>query len=416
MTSNTSSTSADAATTLVIFGATGDLAMRLLYPGLFRLEQHGHLDGVKLVGTGLEDWSLDQFIAHIETAIAGSGDAWAKRFLGRWSYVPGDLTADAVALLGPHMSLTNVHYLALPPGMFPKAADAIAESGITTAGTHRLVIEKPFGISGQSAAALEDALHAHWDEAQIFRIDHFLGKETVQNLTVTRFANRVFEPLLCAAHVDQVQITVGETLGVEGRYRYYDGIGALRDMIQNHLIQLFCLAAMEPPAVWDPNILRDQKVAVLRSVRNADAAVETWAARGQYGPGTLEGKPVAGYLDEPGIPADSKQKPSLPSASTSITGGGRAFRSTCVPGNDSDRKSPRSPTGSGSRQHNFSDKPLRRSNRTGWSFASTSPKASTCSSKPRPSGWRSKPTPAISTPTTAQRSRRSRRTSNYCST
>ncbi len=294
-------------TTLVIFGATGDLATRLLYPGLFRLEQNGHLDAVRLVGTGLEAWTERQFLDHLDRAIErvdDDGDVF-ERFLDRWSYHPGDLTPEAVAELRPHLSETNVHYLALPPGMFPQAAAAIATSGITATGDHRLVVEKPFGIDGASAGVLEGELHRHWSESQIFRIDHFLGKETVQNLTVTRFANRVFEPLLRAEHVDQVQITVSETLGVEGRYRYYDGIGALRDMIQNHLIQLLCLAAMDPPEVWNPDVLRDHKVAVLRSVRHHEGPVDTWAVRGQYDAGAIEGRPVRGYRDEPGIAAGS---------------------------------------------------------------------------------------------------------------
>ncbi len=294
-------------TTIVIFGATGDLAGRLLYPAMYRLEELGHLHDVRLVATALEDWTQDHFTNHIETALAAENTepATLTRLLNRWSYRQGDLTATTVAYLRPLMSETNVHYLALPPGLFPKAADAIADSGITDIGNHHLVVEKPFGTNRATAAALEADLHRHWDESQIFRIDHFLGKETVQNLSVMRFANRVIEPLLCATHVDQVQITVAETLGVEGRYRYYDGIGALRDMIQNHLIQLFCLAAMDPPAVWDAEVLRDHKVEILRSVRRSSADVNTWAARGQYTRGNQQGRLVDGYRDEPGIDADS---------------------------------------------------------------------------------------------------------------
>ena len=293
-------------TTVVIFGASGDLASRLLYPALLRLEELDLLDDVHLVGTALEDWSEQRFLEHLEESLADDHpDAKALATLKRrFVYRSGDLTQASIAELAPLVSDMNVHYLALPPGLFPKAACAIAESGITQHGHHHLVVEKPFGIDGASAAELEEELHLHWNEDQIFRIDHFLGKETVQNLSVMRFANRVIEPLLCADHVDQVQITVAETLGVEGRYRYYDGIGALRDMIQNHLVQLFCLAAMDPPAVWDADVLRDHKVEVLRSVR-CSADVSEWAARGQYTAGTVAGESVTGYLDEPGIDAAS---------------------------------------------------------------------------------------------------------------
>jgi len=294
-------------TTVVIFGASGDLAARLLYPALYRLEERGLLDEVRLVATALEDWTLAAFLGQVDTALAAhrTEPAPLERLRRRFSYQQGDLTPHAAAELAPLLSETNAYYLALPPGFFPTAAAAIAESGITQAGRHRLVVEKPFGTDGASAAALEDDLHRYWDERQIFRIDHYLGKETVQNLSVMRFANRVIEPLLRAEHVDQVQITVAETLGVEGRYRYYDGIGALRDMIQNHLMQLFCLAAMDAPAVWDADVLRDHKVEVMRAVRRPAGPVTGWASRGQYTAGSLRGSPVPGYLEEPGISAGS---------------------------------------------------------------------------------------------------------------
>ena len=149
--------------------------------------------------------------------------------------------------------------------MFADAAETIAKAGLAdeTTGWRRLVIEKPFGTDLASALALNEQLHRYWREDQIFRIDHFLGKETVQNILVFRFANRFVEPVLRAAHVDEIQITVAETLGVEGRSRYYDGIGALRDMIQNHLIQMMTISTMEPPALWDAEMIRDHKVEVL---------------------------------------------------------------------------------------------------------------------------------------------------------
>jgi glucose-6-phosphate 1-dehydrogenase len=294
-------------TTLVVFGAGGDLAGRLIFPALCRLEARGLLDGVHIVGYGLESFTDAEFVAHVGSSVSidGSSVGALARLVARLSYRTGDLSADAVGALRPDLADENVYYLALPPGVFPTAAGAIVEAGLTHSGSHRLVVEKPFGTDRSTAAELNRSLHEHWAESQIFRIDHFLGKETVQNLAVMRFANRVLEPLLCATHVDQVQITVAETIGVEGRYRYYDGIGALRDMVQNHLMQLFCLAAMDPPALWDPEILRDHKVEVLRSVRTPTGVVNDWAARGQYGPGSIDGTAVEGYRGEPGIGAAS---------------------------------------------------------------------------------------------------------------
>ena len=294
-------------TTLTIFGAAGDLAGRLLFPALYRLEARQMLDDLRIVGYGLEDLTTVEFVEHVRGAVGHEAPdrAALDRFVGRLSYHTGDLTAASVVVLQPDLSEQNLYYLALPPGLFPVAANAVAEAGLTDVGTHRLVVEKPFGTDRSTAADLNRTLHEHWREEQIFRIDHFLGKETVQNLAVMRFANRVFEPLLCAAHVDQVQITVAETLGVEGRYRYYDGIGALRDMVQNHLMQLFCLAAIEPPSVWDPEVLRDHKVEVLRSIRTPTDEVASWAARGRYGAGMVDGETVVGYLAEPGIAAES---------------------------------------------------------------------------------------------------------------
>ena len=290
-------------TTLVIFGATGDLANRLLFPALLRLEALDRLEGVCIIATGREDWTQEQFLARLDEALVDSdGDSRAQaRLTERFVYHCIDLTPESIASLAPALSDITIHYLALPPGLFGKAATAIAESGIASKGHHHVVVEKPFGTSGATAAALEEELHKRWTEDQIFRIDHFLGKETVQNVSVMRFANRVVEPLLCADHVDHVQITVAETLGVEGRYRYYDGIGALRDMLQNHLIQLLCVAAMDPPAVWDAEVLRDHKVEVLRAIRRNNDPVDTWAARGQYDAGDVRGAAVAAYSAEPGI-------------------------------------------------------------------------------------------------------------------
>jgi glucose-6-phosphate 1-dehydrogenase len=168
------------------------------------------------------------------------------------------------------------------------------------------VIEKPFGVDVTSAEALNQELHRSWDEEQVFRIDHFLGKETVQNIVVFRMANRILEPLLNATHVEHVEVTAAETLGLEGRYRYYDGIGALRDMLQSHLLQLMTLTAMEPLTTWDNETLHDHKTEVLRSIRPLEpGSVARFAVRGQYIAGEISGGAVPGYKQEPGIAAAS---------------------------------------------------------------------------------------------------------------
>ena len=391
--------------TIVIFGATGDLAARLIYPALCRLEGGGHLAGVRLVGAGLERWTDAQMVDRVRDSVVnvaeGVDDATLRTLLQRFSYRSSDLTVDSITPLVDAMSDTNVHYLALPPGLFPVAAAAIVESGLTAVGSHRLVVEKPFGTDGASAAELDAELHRHWSEEQIFRIDHFLGKETVQNLSVMRFANRVIEPLLCATHVDQVQITAAETLGVEGRYRYYDGIGALRDMIQNHLMQLFCLAAMDPPAVWDAEVLRDHKVEVLRSVRHSTDGVELGSTRPVRGRTSVDGAQVTGIASPVSKPSHApKRSPRYGCRST--TGGGRACRSISARANAWAPRCRRSPTGSVSPRPDSSSRPSwRRPNRTGWSSVSTSPRASTCSYRRRPRAWPWRPRSAACTPTTA---------------
>jgi glucose-6-phosphate 1-dehydrogenase len=297
-------------THLVILGASGDLAARLLMPALYRLEERTAIGNLRIIGQGLEKWSREEFLRHTKESLAKQGhikEAVWRRLAEKTDYIRGDLSCDSLkSIQFKDKSGVTVYYLALPPGLFPKAASNIAVAGLADSGEARLVVEKPFGIDLHSAQQLNQELHRHWDEGSVFRIDHFLGKETVQNLMVMRFTNRIFEPILCANHVDHVQITVAETIGLEGRYRYYDGIGALRDMIQNHLIQLFCLAAMEAPAIWSPNVLRNHKVEVLRSVRHSDANVDAWAARGQYGAGTHDGGKVPAYVDEPHIKSGSR--------------------------------------------------------------------------------------------------------------
>jgi glucose-6-phosphate 1-dehydrogenase len=291
--------------TLVVLGASGDLANRLLFPALLSLEFRERLENLRIIGYARQEWTTDQFHENLRAAIdlhaADVDEKYLDKFIERLEFHGGDLSVESLRSLKPELDGPAIFYLALPPGVFADAAETIANAGLAdeTPGFRRLVIEKPFGTDLQSALVLNEQLHKFWREDQIFRIDHFLGKETVQNMLVFRFANRFIEPVLNANHVDEIQITVAETLGVEGRSRYYDGIGALRDMVQNHLIQMMTFATMEPPALWDSEMIRDHKVEVLKSVRRVDPDRD--AVRGQYTAGLVEGTPRIAYRAEPGV-------------------------------------------------------------------------------------------------------------------
>ncbi|RDS84092.1 glucose-6-phosphate dehydrogenase [Dyella psychrodurans] len=303
-----------AATTLVILGASGDLTKRLLMPALYRLHALGLTPDLRIVGYAMESWSREHFERHIQKALQDfapdySASQW-NRFRRQLDYVGGELKADQLSALKDRLSPATLFYLALPPPLFGVAATALGEAGVAKSprnGWRRLVVEKPFGTDLASAEALRTQMHAHWEEEQILRIDHFLGKETTQNLMVFRFANRFIEPIWNAQHIAQVQITYAETLGVEKRAAYYDKAGALRDMLQNHLMQLFSLTAMAPLAEWDAEVLRNHKVEVLRSVVPITAAtIDSHAVRGQYRAGQLGRKKLIGYRSEPGIARGSR--------------------------------------------------------------------------------------------------------------
>ncbi|GAA0987812.1 glucose-6-phosphate dehydrogenase [Nocardiopsis tropica] len=308
--------SAPRPTDLVVFGGTGDLSMRKLLPSLYLLDRDGHLDGgtrvIAVSRDGLTDADLRD---KTSSAVRGHPAVQVvepdvlRRFLDRLSHVTVDVGGDPsgwaalAAALDPGRD--RVFYLAVPPMISGDICRGLDGAGLATPGS-RVVMEKPLGRDLASSRAVNDAVGAVFDEQRIYRIDHYLGKETVQNLLVLRFANVFLEPLWNSRWIDHVQITATETVGVGGRRGYYDTSGAMRDMVQNHLLQLLCLTAMEPPASYDREAVRDEKLKVLQSLRpvTGDRVAED-TARGQYGRGTVQGVEVHGYLDEAGGPAVS---------------------------------------------------------------------------------------------------------------
>ncbi|MCC6472677.1 MAG: glucose-6-phosphate dehydrogenase [Burkholderiales bacterium] len=302
---------AGACRALVIFGATGDLARRMLWPSLYALHRDGLLpDPFQLVGAATRPVPDAAFVERVREAILASsnGDhfdqAAFESFAGRIRYVAVDTgseggLASLEAALAPGEGGV-VYYLSTAPEHFGPICQQLGRSGLAGAGC-RVVVEKPIGTSTETALAVNEAIGTVFAERQVFRIDHYLGKEAVQNLLALRFANAIFEPLWNSNAIEQVQITVAETVGIEGRWGYYDGAGALRDMVQSHLMQLLCLVAMEPPASFTPSAVRNEKVKVLWSLRPfTRESVATHTVRGQYAAGYVEGRPVPGYLEEEG--------------------------------------------------------------------------------------------------------------------
>ena len=301
-----------AASLLTIFGATGDLAQRMLLPSLFGLQRDGLLPpGMRILATarsGLDDAGFRALVADAVQAQvpADEHDQPAlDSLLAGIGYLPADLDdpgdlrrlCDAIA---DRRQGDAVYHLSTAPRWYAPVCAALGSAGLGGEGT-RVLLEKPIGHDLPSAIAINDDVARVFDEDRVFRVDHYLGKEGVQNLIALRFGNALFEPLWNARHVEQVQITVAETIGVEGRGEYYDGSGAMRDMLQNHLLQLLCLVAMEPPSQFEPTALRNEKIKVLRSLRpigRAEVAGDSVA--GQYAAGAVGGRAVPGYLEELG--------------------------------------------------------------------------------------------------------------------
>ena len=301
---------------LTIFGASGDLTQRKLIPALYSLAYNDYLpDRFAVVGAARTELSDEAFRERMRAAVEAHGregfrtDVW-ERLAAGMRYVAADFgdenetrLTDRLASLDDELGIrgNRVFYLAVPPDAIETITAALGKRRSHTGWT-RLIVEKPFGTDLESARRLNERILRHFREDEIYRIDHYLGKETVQNMLVLRFANGIFEPIWNRQFVDHVQITVGEAIGIEGRSVFYEQAGAMRDIVQNHLLQLLALTAMEPPIEFSAEAVRNEKVKVLRAVRTPGPSE---VVRGQYAAGYVEGKAVPGYRDEPGVAPDS---------------------------------------------------------------------------------------------------------------
>jgi glucose-6-phosphate 1-dehydrogenase len=299
---------------LVIFGATGDLAARMLLPSLYFLDLDGLLPAeLKILGSARTEMTHEAFVRYVHDILKkrpeGIDEAAWKRFSARLDYAAADVTSASSLKKAAGDFVEDkptIFYLALSPSLYGSVCKALEDGGMVK-GERRIVMEKPLGHDLKSSEAINAEVASVFAENQIFRIDHYLGKETVQNLIALRFANTLFEPLWNNLAIDHVQITVAETDGVGERWRYYDDYGALRDMVQNHMLQLLCLVAMEPPADASADSIRDEKVKVLKALRRFDrATAQQMSVRGQYRAGVVEGKQVPSYVEEKGSPSETE--------------------------------------------------------------------------------------------------------------
>ncbi len=300
---------------MTIFGGMGDLAMRKLLPALYMAFLHGNLPpSTRILSTGRQDYDRAAYLAFVEehsrsfiSAANFNEKSWAG-FLDLLVYVRLDVSNTEIFDTLKDASrdgAQRVFYLATAPALFTTICDKLAATGLVDANA-RVVLEKPLGRDLASAVEINEAVGKHFAESQIYRIDHYLGKETVQNLMVLRFGNSILEPLWRAPNISSVQITVAEEVGVGSRAGFYDSAGAMRDMVQNHLMQLLCIVAMEPPTSLSPDAVRDEKLKVIRSLRRmtlADIARDT--VRGQYSRGVSGNQEVKGYHEESNVPASS---------------------------------------------------------------------------------------------------------------
>jgi glucose-6-phosphate 1-dehydrogenase len=305
---------------LVLFGGTGDLAWRKLMPALFQAFRHGSLpEGGRIIGIARDDHTDAQYrelirsrFDNVELAKRPSPEEF-DRFAELLHYLRMDLSQPddyrkLADKLRERQAETVVMYLATAPDLFTKACQQLAAAGLNRPNT-RLVLEKPLGHDLESNRAINEAVRQVFEERQIFRIDHYLGKPAVQNLFAMRFGNALFEPVWRREHISNIQITIAEEIGVEKRGAFYDKTGALRDMVQNHALQLLCALAMEPPINAHADAIRDEKLKVLRSLKRWTAEeVDQHVVRGQYGPGTAGGHAVSGYRDEPGVDPASRRE------------------------------------------------------------------------------------------------------------
>ncbi len=306
---------------LVIFGASGDLTARKILPALARLADRSVLDdGFTLIGVARTEWTDEEFRAHVAEATPEAGPKW-RTLTERFKYITGEYDhPDTFSQLKRHLDEADridgtggnrLYYLATIPSVFGLVAGALAEHACTRPagdGTFaRIVVEKPYGRDLDSAIALDEQMHAAFEESQIYRIDHYMGKETVQNVLALRFANAIFEPIWNRRYISQVQITVAESLGVEHRGGFYETAGALRDIVQNHVMQVLALTLMESPTSTDADRIRDEKVKLLRAIDipTPDEAVDR-AVRGQYTEGAINGEKVLGYRQEQDVAPDSQ--------------------------------------------------------------------------------------------------------------